>query len=175
MQSAISTDRGAFFTRRHRHLLIIGRRPPRRAHAPAPQHYLDKTNAVKVPDKLGATVDELQEPLAGLSPCAKSSFGCMGDANIRGRIEDSGRKQVLLCGIETHVCVWQTAAALLRDDYSVHLICDATSSRSVFNRDVGFRRMERAGVHMSCVEMVLFELMVDAAHPKFRDVTRLLK
>lgn len=131
--------------------------------------------AEQLPDKLGATVDELQEPLAGLSPCAKSSFGCMGDDTIRARIEATGRKQVLLSGIETHVCVWQTAAALLRDDYSVHLICDATSSRSVFNRDIGFRRMERAGVHMSCVEMVLFELMVDATHPKFRDVTKLLK
>lgn len=131
--------------------------------------------AEQLPDKLGATVDELQEPLAGLSPCAKSSFGCMGDDTIRRRIEATGRKQVLLCGIETHVCVWQTAAALLRDDYSVHLIADATSSRSEFNRDIGFRRMERAGVHLSCVEMVLFELMVDATHPKFRDVTKLLK
>src|SRR6056297_166222 len=131
--------------------------------------------AEQLPDKLGATVDELQAPLAGLSPCAKSSFGCMGDASIREHIEASGRKQVLLCGIETHVCVWQTAAALLRDDFSVHLIADATSSRSKFNRDIGFRRMERAGVHLSNVEMVLFELMVDAKHPKFRDVTRLLK
>ena len=131
--------------------------------------------AEQLPDKLGATVDELQEPLSGLSPCAKSSFGCMGDDTIRARIEATARKQVLLCGIETHVCVWQTAAALLRDDYSVHLIADATSSRSAFNRDIGFRRMERAGVHLSNVEMALFELMVDATHPKFRDVTKLLK
>ncbi|MBS3822521.1 MAG: hydrolase [Wenzhouxiangellaceae bacterium] len=131
--------------------------------------------AEQLPDKLGATVDELQEPLAGLEPCAKSSFGCMGDTKLRERIESGGRKQVLLCGIETHVCVWQTAAALLRDGYSVHLIADATSSRSMFNRDIGFRRMERAGVHLSNVEMVLFELMVDATHPKFRDVTKLLK
>jgi nicotinamidase-related amidase len=99
----------------------------------------------------------------------------MGDTKLRERIESGGRKQVLLCGIETHVCVWQTAAALLRDGYSVHLIADATSSRSMFNRDIGFRRMERAGVHLSNVEMVLFELMVDATHPKFRDVTKLLK
>lgn len=129
----------------------------------------------QLPDKLGATVDELQEPLAGLDPFSKSSFGCMGDAGLRERIEASGRRQVLLCGIEAHVCVWQTGAALLRNGYSVHLIADATASRSVFNRDIGFRRMERAGVHMSCVEMVLFELMVDAQHPKFREVTKLLK
>jgi len=131
--------------------------------------------AEQLPDKLGATVEELQEPLSGLAPCAKSSFGCMGDAALRDQVEASGRKQVLLCGIETHVCVWQTAAALVRDNFSVHLIADATSSRSEFNRDIGFRRMERAGVHLSNVEMVLFELMVDATHPKFREVTKLLK
>jgi len=131
--------------------------------------------AEQLPDKLGPTVDELQQPLDGLAPCAKSSFGCMGDDTIRERIKASERRQVLLCGIETHICVWQTAAALRREGYSVHLIADATSSRSKFNRDIGLRRLERAGVHLSNVEMVLFEMMVDAQHPKFRDVTRLLK
>jgi len=131
--------------------------------------------AEQLPDKLGATVDELQASLSGLQPRAKSSFGCMADPKLHGDIEAAGRRQVLLCGIETHVCVWQTAAALLRDDYSVHLIADATSSRSAFNRDIAFRRMERAGVHLSNVEMVLFELMMNAEHPKFREVTRLLK
>lgn len=131
--------------------------------------------AEQLPDKLGDTVDELQEPLTGLSPCAKSSFGCMGDPALRDAIAGSGRAQVILCGIETHVCVWQTAAALLDEGYAVHLVADATSSRSAANRDIGLRRMERAGAHPSNVEMVLFELMVDAAHPKFREVTRLLK
>lgn len=129
----------------------------------------------QLPDKLGATVDELQGSLEGIKPCAKSSFGCMGDAGLRERIEASGREQVLLCGIEAHVCVWQTAAALLQEDFSVYLIADATSSRSVFNRDIAFRRMESAGVHLTNVEMVLFELMGDAKHEKFREVTTLLK
>ncbi|MGB0513545.1 MAG: hydrolase [Wenzhouxiangellaceae bacterium] len=131
--------------------------------------------AEQLPEKLGPTVDELLEPLDGLTPVAKSSFGCLGDAGLRRRIEATGRRQVLLCGIETHVCVWQTAAALLADGYSVHLIADAVSSRSEFNRDIGFRRMQRAGVHLSNVEMVLFEMMQNADHPRFRDVTRLLK
>jgi len=131
--------------------------------------------AEQLRDKLGATVDELKESLDGLEPCAKSSFGCWGDDSLRSAIEAADRRQVLLCGIETHVCVWQTAASLVEAGYSVHLIADAVSSRSAFNRDIGLRRMERAGVHLSNVEMVLFELMVDATHPKFRDVTRLLK
>lgn len=131
--------------------------------------------AEQLPAKLGATVDELQRPLEGLQPCAKSSFGCWGDDLLRSAIEAAGRRQVLLCGIETHVCVWQTAAALIEAGYAVHLIADAVSSRSAFNRDIGLRRMERAGVHLSNVEMALFELMVDATHPKFRAVTKLLK
>lgn len=131
--------------------------------------------AEQLPDKLGSTVDELQGPLEGLAPQAKSSFGCCGDAQLRQAIETSGRDQILLCGIEAHVCVWQTAAALVEMGRSVHLAADAVSSRSVFNRDIAFRRMERAGVHLSTVETLLFELMQDAVHPRFRDVTALLK
>lgn len=131
--------------------------------------------AEQLPDKLGSTVPELAEKLDGLRPSAKSSFGCWGDEHLREAIRASGRDRVLLCGIETHVCVWQTAAALRREDYQVHLINDAVSSRSAFNREIGIQRMAAAGVHLSNVEMVLFELMVDATHPRFRDVTRLLK
>ncbi|SRR6056297_3266540 len=131
--------------------------------------------AEQLPEKLGPTVEELREPLAGLTPCTKSSFGCLGDPELRRQLEASGRRQVLLCGIETHVCVWQTAASLLEQGYEVHLIADATSSRSAFNRDIAIRRMERAGVHPSNVEMVLFELMGDAAHSSFREVAKLLK
>lgn len=131
--------------------------------------------AEQLPDKLGPTVPELAEKLDGLAPCAKGSFGCWGDETLRQAIRESGRDRILLAGIEAHVCVWQTAAALRSQDYQVHLICDAVSSRSPTNRDIAFRRMESAGVHLSNVEMVLFELMQDASHPRFRDVTRLFK
>lgn len=129
----------------------------------------------QLPDKLGATVPELSEKLDGLEAATKSSFGCWGDRNLREAIRESGRDRILICGIEAHVCVWQTAAALRREDYQVHVIADAVSSRSEFNREIAFRRMNAAGIHLSNVEMVLFELMIDATHPHFRDVTRLLK
>jgi len=136
------------------------------------------TWAEQLPEKLGKTVDELQEPLAGLTPHAKSSFGCLGDETLREAIlagDNEERDQVLLCGIETHVCVWQTAAALLREGRSVHVIADAVSSRAVVNRDTGIKRLADAGARISNVEMALFELMVDATHPRFREVTKLLK
>ena len=131
--------------------------------------------AEQLPDKLGATVDELQDPLAGLEACAKSSFGCLGDDALRDRILDSDRDQVLLAGIETHVCVWQTAAALLCEGREVHVIADAVSSRSADNKATGLMRLRDAGALISNVEMALFELMRDATHPRFREVTRLLK
>lgn len=131
--------------------------------------------AEQLPEKLGPTVPELTARLEGLAPLAKHSFGCWEDEALRRTIVESGRDQILLCGIEAHVCVWQTAAALRAENYQVHLIADAVSSRSAFNRDIAYRRMQAAGVHLSNVEMVLFELMQDAGHPRFRDVTRLLK
>ncbi|HMA97827.1 MAG TPA: hydrolase [Wenzhouxiangella sp.] len=129
----------------------------------------------QLPDKLGPTVPELTEKLSGLKPLAKSSFGCCGDEEVMSAIRGTGRRQILLSGIEAHVCVWQTAAALIREGYAVHLVCDAVSSRSPFNREIAFRRMAQAGVSLSTVEMVLFELMQGAEHPRFRDVARLLK
>ena len=131
--------------------------------------------AEQLPDKLGPTVPELTEKLEGLEPHAKSSFGCCGDPELMQAIRATGRKQVMLIGIEAHVCVWQTAAALIEQDFQVHLICDGVSSRSVFNRDIAFQRMNAAGVCLSNVEMALFELMENATHPRFRDITRLLK
>jgi isochorismate hydrolase len=92
-----------------------------------------------------------------------------------GAIKSTGRQQIVLCGIEAHVCVWQTAAALIRSGYEVHLACDAVSSRSAFNREMAFRRMAQAGIFLSNVEMILFELMRAAEHPRFREVTALLK
>jgi len=131
--------------------------------------------AEQLPDKLGATAPELAAKLTGLSPLSKSAFGCCGDPGLMEAIRTSGRRQVLLCGIEAHVCVWQTAAALMREDYAVHLICDAVSSRSAFNREVAFRRMAQAGVCLSNVEMALFEMLGSAGHPRFREIASLLK
>lgn len=131
--------------------------------------------AEQLPEKLGPTVPELIEVLEDVPAMTKSSFGCCGDAAMMNAIESSRRRQVLLCGIEAHVCVWQTAFELRARDFDVHLVADAVSSRSAFNRDIAWRRMEAIGVHLSTVEMVLFELMKDASHPHFRAISKLLK
>jgi nicotinamidase-related amidase len=131
--------------------------------------------AEQVPDKLGVTVPELAEKLAGLRPMVKYSFGCCEDDQIDRAIRENRRSQVILCGIEAHVCVWQTAVSLLIQGYRVHLICDAVSSRTALNRDLGIQRIAGAGGLLSSVEMALFELMGSARHPKFREVAKLFR
>lgn len=131
--------------------------------------------AEQLPEKLGPTVSELAEKLEGLTPYPKASFGCCENTKLAEAIRRSGRFQILLCGIEAHVCVWQTAASLLREGFQVHIVSDAISSRSQFNRDVGLQRIIAAGGQTSCVEMALFELMGSAEHPKFREIAKLVK
>ena len=83
---------------------------------------------------------------------------------------ETGRKQVVIAGIETHVCVYQTAADLLAGPYEVEVVADAVSSRTQTDRDIGLRKIGQLGGRHTSVEMLLFELMRTARHPAFRDV-----
>lgn len=131
--------------------------------------------AEQVPHKLGPTVSSLAELLADQQPIAKETFGCCQAPDLWAAIETSGAQHIILAGIETHVCVWQTAATLLRSGRQVHVIEDAISSREADNKRIGLKRMYQAGALASSVEMLLFELMGSADHPHFRTISRLIK
>ncbi len=105
----------------------------------------------------------------------KTAFGCLGDSDIRDTLASYNRKQVIVCGIEAHVCVNQTVHQLLEAGYEVHLVEDAVSARSPKNLEVGLDKMHQSGVIPSSVEMVLFELMQDAKHPSFKKLQSLIK
>ena len=128
------------------------------------------------PKGLGPTVPELREVVerAG-GVLEKTAFSCAGDPSILARIRASGRRSVLLAGVEAHVCVLQTALDLLEEGYAVHLVEDAVGSRSPANRETGIARARRHGAEPADVEMVLFELMRDARHPRFKEVQALLR
>ena len=129
----------------------------------------------QIPEKLGPTI----EPVASLLPDArrlpKSDFSCCGDEKIMKALKAAERQQVLLCGIETHVCVYQTAIDLLGFGYDVHLVADAVSSRTVLNREIGIEKMRDEGARLASTEMVLFELIRSADDPKFKDIFRIVK
>jgi nicotinamidase-related amidase len=90
-------------------------------------------------------------------------------------LEGTARQQVLLAGIETHVCVYQTAAQLVQAGYAVEVAADAVSSRTALNREIGFEKIRAAGAALTCVETALFELLGTAEHPAFRDILKIVK
>ena len=127
------------------------------------------------PDSLGPTVPEIAELLADSGPIDKAAFSCCGSEQFNARLSELARQQVLLCGIEAHVCIYQTAVDLLGKGFSVDVIADAVSSRTAENRQIGLSGMARQGVNISCTEMALFELLKTAEHPQFKQIAKLVK
>lgn len=129
----------------------------------------------QVPKALGPTIPEIADELVGLDPIDKSCFSCWGSSAFRERLCELDRNQVLLCGIEAHICVAQTALDCARHGFDVHWIGDAISSRTPFSRDAATQRVAQQGIQVASVEMVLFALLKDARHPCFRDIASLIK
>lgn len=127
------------------------------------------------PAGLGPTIPELAELLGAQKPMAKMSFSGCGSEAFMQALKASGRRQVLLTGIEAHVCVYQTARELLAAGYEVEVVADCVSSRAAENRQIGLDKMRAAGVGITCVETALFELLRTAEAPKFKEVAKLLK
>lgn len=123
------------------------------------------------PRGLGATVPEVADHLNGAEPIEKTAFSA---AAARG-FDLGGRDQVLLCGIESHVCVSQTAHELLDRGVEVHVARDAVSSRTQENLELGLHKMESAGAVLTSVETALFELLGQAGTDEFKAVQRLVK
>jgi nicotinamidase-related amidase len=127
------------------------------------------------PKGLGATVDAIRA-LAGASPVLeKQHFSAWGDPAIRAHIEVAGRQQMVICGIEAHVCVLQTALDLAGTGYRVAVVADAVSSRQAASAALAQQRMAAAGVMLVSTEMCLFEWLGHAGHPQFRALSRLIK
>ena len=102
-------------------------------------------------------------------------FSCAAEAGVLDMLRASGRQQVLLTGMEAHVCVLQTALGLLEAGFDVFLIADATSSRTPANRDAAIERLRHCGVHIVTTEMVLFEWLHQAGTEEFRAMLPLIK
>ncbi len=127
------------------------------------------------PKGLGPTVPEIREKMAGYDPVEKMTFDCCGESSFRGRLSETGRKKVILAGMETHVCVLQTALGLRKDGYSVHVVGDAVCSRAKENFRVGLEFMRDAGAVISCTETVLFQLLGRAGSPEFKAISSMIK
>ena len=126
------------------------------------------------PDGLGPTVPEIAELLPG-RPISKLSFSCCGEPAFADAVERLGRGQLVLAGIESHVCVWQTAADLLAMGREVHVCADAVSSRTPENKAIGLQKARDAGAALTSVEAALFELLGVADGPAFKQILQIVK
>jgi nicotinamidase-related amidase len=108
-------------------------------------------------------------------PFDKLSFSAVGDAAFLSEVQRAGRKQALLCGVETHICIHQTAQDLIKLGLAVHIAADAVSSRAQSNWEIGIRRMEQSGVIISSTEMAIYEMLEEAGTPEFKQILELIK
>lgn len=123
------------------------------------------------PKGLGPTVEQL--PTRDAPVLAKQSFGACGEEGFADRIPQEA--QVIVAGWEAHVCVLQTVLGLLDAGRAVHVACDAIGSRQLESKKTAIRRMERHGAEVVTTEMVLFEWLRTAKHPRFREVAALIR
>jgi nicotinamidase-related amidase len=125
---------------------------------------------------LGGTVPEVLAAAPGVQALDKVSFGCFGNEAFTRRLSElAGRDQLLVAGIESHICVAQTVLGALAKSYEVHVASDAVGSRSEANRQVGLARMERAGALVSSTEMAIYELLGRSDGAAFKEMLPYLK
>lgn len=128
------------------------------------------------PKGLGHTVPQLNEVLPENSDIVeKTFFNALLEDGMLDKIKSYGKKQIVIFGIETHICVHQTASALVEAGFEVYVIKDACASRSKYEFKQGIDAMQANGVKVSCVEIALFEWLKGAKNPKFKEVQALIK
>jgi nicotinamidase-related amidase len=128
----------------------------------------------QLPDKLGPTREEFSEFIDD-SVITKSTFSCCGEPAFFQTLEKTGRRQIILCGIETHICVYQTAMDLLAKDFEVTVVTDGVASRDPANKELALRRLEAEGAKLTGLEMLLYELLGDAKVPEFKSILNIVK
>jgi nicotinamidase-related amidase len=127
------------------------------------------------PIGLGPTIPEIAGMLPDVKPISKMSFSSCRNDRFLQALKNLNRKQVLIAGIETHICVYQTAADLVAMGVEVQVVTDAVSSRNAENKAIGLQKMRDAGATLTSVETALFELLKVAEGEPFKEILRIVK
>jgi nicotinamidase-related amidase len=127
------------------------------------------------PKGLGHTIEPIMELLPGNEPVEKLSFSCCGTDDFMKKLRSFKRNDILVAGVETHVCVYQTAVELIEFGYNVHLVTDAVSSRTEENKKLGISCIEKAGASLTSTEMAVFELLRVAEGDRFKAISKIVK
>lgn len=126
------------------------------------------------PSRLGGTALNIAQHLQGQA-IAKMAFSACQEQEFVDALKASGRTQFIVTGIETHICVYQTARQLKEQGFEVEVVVDAVSSRTKANKELGLEKMKSLGVLPTSTEMILYELLQRADHPHFKTVLQLVK
>lgn len=133
----------------------------------------------QLPDKLGSTIPSIANKISNfypdLEPIVKNSFSAIANQKFKQELKSLNRKQVVLVGIEAHICVYQTAQDLITEGYDVFVLIDGVSSRTAKNYQLGLARMEQLGVTLTSIEMLVFEWQKIAEGEKFKTITKLFR
>ncbi len=129
----------------------------------------------QAPEKIGSTVPEIVEFLTDVPLIKKRSFSCCAEKDFPNALKILKRSHVIVVGIETHVCLYQTVRDLLDKKYQVQVVADAVSSRTLENKEIALKRMGSIGAVLTSTEMLATELLITSAHEKFKDVLNLIR
>jgi len=129
----------------------------------------------QTPEKIGATIPGIANQLTDQSPIVKWSFSCCGEERFLQMLKELNRKDIIVTGIETHVCVFQTIFDLLKKSYRVQIVGDAVSSRTLENKIRAIDRVKHLGAIETSSEMIICELLKSAKHHKFKEIMSLVK
>lgn len=124
---------------------------------------------------LGPTLGELKQRAPAAACYEKLTFSCCGNQEFVKQLKDSGRKQIIICGMETHVCVQQTVIELLGEGFDVHVVKDAVMSRSSDNKQTAMEAMMLAGAVPASTESAVFQLLKIAGTDSFKKISKLVK
>ena len=124
---------------------------------------------------LGETVEPIRSLIADFNPIEKRDFSCCDESTVMDQLKAQNAKNVIICGIESHVCVLQTAIDLKEAGYVPVVVMDCVSSRSLDHVDLAAERFRHEGIMMTSYESILFELTRSAAAAEFRAISKLVK
>jgi nicotinamidase-related amidase len=127
------------------------------------------------PKGLGHTVSEVKELIPYFQPIEKVEFSCLESGKFKDSLVKLEARTLIITGIETHICVTQTAIEGLNDGYAVFVVSDAVSSRSLDDKAIGLERMRQSGVTIVSTEMLIYELLKKAGTPEFKEALKLIK
>jgi len=127
------------------------------------------------PHGLGETVTEIKEAMNQFTPLEKMSFSCVDEHSVEKEIRDIHKRDVIIAGIESHICVMQTAIDLKNKGFRPIVVVDAVGSRKALDKEIALKRLEQEGVTFATVESILFELCRFSGNKKFKEISKLIK